>query len=158
MTRLNEVPAVTSISIDSECDVRAELDRLQSELEGLRDSVEARAQGARDYSLRLESVREAIEERRERERLFGENLFSDPAWDILLELFLGELAQQRIATSRLGQDAGVPPTTALRWTEKLEGSGLVIRRADPLDARRVFVALSPRGREMMEFYFSHHRR
>ena len=48
-------------------------------------------------------------------------------------------------TSALGLDSGVPPTTTLRWIAALEGKGLIERRRDPLDGRRVFIALSEAG-------------
>jgi DNA-binding MarR family transcriptional regulator len=87
-------------------------------------------------------VRKVISARRARERLFAPGLFADPAWDILLELFATSLANQRIAVSTLCARAAVPVTTALRWIHNLEEAGLVTRQEDPLDRRRVFVALS----------------
>jgi DNA-binding MarR family transcriptional regulator len=50
--------------------------------------------------------------------------------------------------------SAVPATTALRWISILERQGLLMREADPGDARRVYVRLSPRGYEAMLEYFS----
>ena len=97
-------------------------------------------------------VKAAIDARRQREQLFGADLFSDPAWDILLELFLAQVTQQRVATTDLGFAAGVPPTTALRWIDKLERAGWIARRKDPLDARRTFVQLSDSGCDRMQLF------
>jgi hypothetical protein len=99
-------------------------------------------------------IRALISERRRRERIFPTNLFSDPAWDMLLELYASSLEQQRTTTTNLCLSAAAPPTTALRWIGTLEQSGLVTKHGDPLDARRVFVALSATGKSMMERYFS----
>jgi DNA-binding MarR family transcriptional regulator len=87
------------------------------------------------------------------ESIFGDDLFADPAWDMLLELHAAELGQRRMATSELCIGAAVPATTALRWVEKLNQKGLVARRNDPLDGRRVWVELSPHGASLMRRYF-----
>jgi DNA-binding MarR family transcriptional regulator len=46
--------------------------------------------------------------------------------------------------------AETPATTALRRLADLEGAGLVERRPDPKDKRRVFIALTAEGREKLE--------
>lgn len=98
-------------------------------------------------------IRAIIKERRGRDAIFPPNLFGDPAWDMLLELYATSLEQQRIMTTNLCQSSAVPPTTALRWIGMLEEQGLIRKHGDPLDARRVFVALSERGKTMMETFF-----
>ncbi len=99
-----------------------------------------------------EFVREIIDARAARRRFFGDELFSDPAWDILLELYALRCLQQRTSVSKLCLAAGVPTTTALRWIEKLLSEQLVEREPDPLDGRRVWIALSDRGHEVMKSY------
>lgn len=98
-------------------------------------------------------VRRAIKERRNRDKFFSEHLFADPAWDMLLQLYVAELDQIRLATSSLCASAAVPTTTALRWISTLANEGLIDRRNDPLDGRRVFIALSAKGVRSMEAYF-----
>lgn len=93
-------------------------------------------------------------ERRRREHIFPTNLFSDPAWDMLLELYAACLEQQRVTTTNLCISAAVPATTALRWIGTLEQSGVITKHGDPLDARRVFIDLSATGKSMMERYFN----
>lgn len=139
---------------DTQREALTEIDRLQAQLDALKARLFGRSPQERNWAVRPVLVRRLIENRRERERIFGADLFSDPAWDILLELFLAELRQQRVAISNVGQASGVPPTTALRWIVKLETSGLISRRPDRLDARRVFIELSPAGREAMAAYFA----
>jgi len=94
-----------------------------------------------------------IRARNARTRFFPRGLFSEPAWDILLELYAAELAQRRVAAGQLCSHAGLAPTTGLRWLGILEASRLIMRHADPLDARRSFVALSSEGQQAMESYF-----
>lgn len=85
--------------------------------------------------------------------LFQEGLFSDPAWDILLELYALHLEQQRTSVSSVCVAASVPGSTAVRWIAKLEQDGLVRRTEDPLDARRSWIALSPDGVDRMRSFF-----
>lgn len=98
-------------------------------------------------------VRSLIKLRRARDRFFAGDIFADPAWDILLELYASELGQRRISVSALCMAAAVPPTTALRWINALESAGVIGRSADPRDGRRFFVALSALGLEAMNSYF-----
>ena len=103
--------------------------------------------------LSADSVRSVIRARRHRSRFFAEELFADPAWDMLLDLLQAELAQHRVPVSSLCIAAAVPATTALRWIKSMTDSGLFLRRADPHDGRRVFVELSPGASEGMRRYF-----
>jgi DNA-binding MarR family transcriptional regulator len=98
-------------------------------------------------------VRALIKQRRNRDRFLGDDLFADPAWDILLELYAAALGQLRTAVSSLCAGAAVPTTTALRWISLLEKKGMITRRADPIDGRRYFLMLSGEAREAMDAYF-----
>lgn len=81
--------------------------------------------------------------RRRRDAIFGKTLFADPAWDMLLDLFLArERGLRPISTSSLCIASGVPATTALRWIDLLVRQGLLSRHADPKDRRRVFIRLT----------------
>lgn len=81
--------------------------------------------------------------RRRRDKIFGARLFADPAWDMLLDLFLvKEKGLRPISTSSLCIASAVPSTTALRWIETLVQEGLFSRHADPVDKRRTFVHLT----------------
>ena len=103
--------------------------------------------------LSVDIVRSVIRARRLRSRFFAEELFADPAWDMLLDLLQAELAQHRVPVSSLCIAAAVPATTALRWIKSMTDAGLFLRRADPHDGRRVFVELSPGASEGMRRYF-----
>jgi len=99
-----------------------------------------------------EFARSIINARALRRELFDGNLFADPAWDMLLELYALSCEGRRISVSKLSFAAGVPATTALRWIDKLEAEGLVIRFEDPLDARRIWISLSDCGYSAMESF------
>ena len=102
----------------------------------------------------LEVVKGVVRARRLRERYFDPELFADPAWDILLELQQAEIAQYRVSVSSLCIAAHVPATTALRWISTLTDSGLVHRRPDPSDGRRMFMELTPSASNAMNRYFA----
>jgi DNA-binding MarR family transcriptional regulator len=105
-------------------------------------------------SVSVEQVRNVIRARRLRARFFSEELFADPAWDMLLDLLQAELAQLRVPVSSLCIAAAVPATTALRWLRTMVDQKLFIRRADPHDGRRVFVELAPDASQALRAYFA----
>lgn len=102
----------------------------------------------------MNAIKAVIRERRLRARFFDEELFADPAWDILLELLLAEVNQCRVPVSSLCVAANVPTTTALRYITSMTESGLLRRRSDPTDGRRVFVELSPQASDALHRYFA----
>ncbi len=88
-------------------------------------------------------IRAHIKARRLRERFLPADLFADPAWDMLLDLAAARKEGTRVSVSSLCIAGNVPTTTALRWIKTLIDRGLVARTADPDDARRSFIDLSP---------------
>jgi hypothetical protein len=99
-------------------------------------------------------IREIIKTRRLRERFFDAELFADPAWDILLDLRAAALEGQKVSVSSLCIAAAVPPTTALRWITAMTENGMLVRRQDPDDARRVFIDLSDDTAAKLDDYFA----
>lgn len=89
--------------------------------------------------------------RRRRDSVFGmPGLFGEPAWDVLLDLYLAHLDQRTVSVSSACIAACVPPTTALRYLTRLERSGLLKRKPDPTDNRRVLVSLTASAVELVE--------
>jgi DNA-binding MarR family transcriptional regulator len=101
-----------------------------------------------------EVVRKVIRARRLRANYFSEELFADPAWDMMLDLLQAEIAQLRVPVSSLCIAAAVPATTALRWLKTLVAQQLFVRRSDPHDGRRVFVELAPDTSKALRRYFT----
>ncbi len=97
-------------------------------------------------------IREMISLRRLRDSYFQKDLFADPAWDILLDLMASQLEGRRVSVSSLCIAAAVPATTALRWITAMTESGMLVRRHDPDDARRVFIGLSGEAEAMLRQY------
>jgi hypothetical protein len=86
-------------------------------------------------------ARAYLRHRRVREQLFPE-MFADPAWDLLLDLYAAAIEGRRVSVSSACIAAAVPPTTALRWIGILENQRLVVRIADPADRRCTHLQLS----------------
>lgn len=99
-------------------------------------------------------VLKVIRARRLRGRFLPDELFADPAWDMMLDLLHAELAQQRVSISKLCAASAVPATTALRWITTLVDRGILTRRADPHDARRYFIELSPETSSSLHRFFA----
>lgn len=99
-------------------------------------------------------VRNVIRRRRLRDRYFGPDLFADPAWDMLLDLYAARLEDTRVSVSSLCIAAAVPPTTALRWIGTLTAQKLFVRRADPEDRRRIYIDLSDEAADAMTAWFN----
>ena len=107
----------------------------------------------RSDAIDAQTLREIIKLRRMRDRFFPPDLFADPAWDILLDLKAAGQEGQHVSVSSLCIAAAVPPTTALRWITAMTESGMLVRRQDPADARRVFIALSDETSAKLDDYF-----
>lgn len=100
------------------------------------------------------SVRAILEARLARSSFFPGDLFSDPAWDMLLDLYAAELGQMRVSVTSLCIASNAPTSTALRWISALERQNLIERRPDPLDGRRFFISLTREAVERFKRYFS----
>lgn len=87
--------------------------------------------------------------RRLRETLFPSGLFADPTWDILIDLYASFLEHRSIGVSSACIAAHAPSTTALRHIKNMVNLGIIARRPDPYDNRRVYLELTPAARAAM---------
>ncbi|KPH66550.1 MarR family transcriptional regulator [Novosphingobium aerophilum] len=127
----------------------AGFDALVEDREGSKTSA------SQDHPIWVELARQTYDDRRRRTKIFqSEELFGEPAWDILLDLFIAAKERRRVSVTSACIGSAVPSTTALRWITILEKQGLLVREADPGDARRVYVKLSARGYAAMLEYFA----
>jgi DNA-binding MarR family transcriptional regulator len=92
--------------------------------------------------------------RRKREAIFntafGDGLFADPAWDLLLDLYIHNTRQRKISVSSACLAATVPTTTALRYITELLKRGLIERVPHPLDGRSYLLNLTAPAIQSME--------
>lgn len=92
--------------------------------------------------------------RRLRDRHFDADLFADPAWDMLLDLFIQRAKGRRVDVTSICNASQVPETTALRWLGIIQKRGWISRETDSRDRRRVFVGLSRSGEVAVTEYLT----
>jgi len=114
--------------------VAPELPPLASEASG--------GEGRGDFIMEARFARHMLRQRRRREAMLGKELFADPAWDMLLDLFAAEVEGRRVSKSSLVIAASVPQSTALRWMSDLVNAGQLERYPDTADGRRTFISLT----------------
>lgn len=93
-----------------------------------------------------------LNRRRARLDFFDSALFSEPAWEILLDLFVATLDDKRVSVTSACLATSCPPTTALRWIGILEKKGLIFRSEDPRDQRRSWLSMTEKGEFRMRSY------
>lgn len=87
--------------------------------------------------------------RRKRDTLFGQLIFAEPEWDILLDLFAQSGFGRRVSMSSLCIAAAVPTTTAVRCINAMVDQGVLTKSPDATDARRVLIDLTEESRQKM---------
>ena len=98
-------------------------------------------------------VRKMVRVRNARNQFFEKGFFSDPAWDILLDLTAARAEHKRVSVTSLCIASGAPATTALRWINLMIERGLLLKVEDDVDRRRAFVSLSEPTADAMARYF-----
>ncbi|MDY7097380.1 MAG: MarR family winged helix-turn-helix transcriptional regulator [Pseudomonadota bacterium] len=100
-------------------------------------------------------ARATYAKRRKRVSIFEDpELFGEPAWDILLDLYIAQIEGKPVSVSSACIGSASPPTTGLRWLGVLADQKLVLREHDPLDQRRVLVRLTEKALKLMDEYFA----
>ena len=93
-------------------------------------------------TMALTSAKNLYGFRRKRDKLIDDEIFGEPCWDMLLDLYEANKQGKAISISSACIAASVPSTTALRWMNVLIQRGHIERFDDPKDARRSFVQLT----------------
>jgi len=102
----------------------------------------------------LTAAVKAKEQRNVRPRfLGGEDLFGEPAWDILLDLFIRQTRDEKISVPKVSIGDQAPAKTTLRWFLVLEENGLIAQEQDPDNTNQVLLRFTPTGYEAMLRYF-----
>lgn len=101
----------------------------------VRSEADARITAA-DIGRIIRSAREGIGQ------FFDAELFADPAFDMLLFVFLEEEAGRPVETSACYRASGVPRTTAVRWINMMVSNGMFESAPHPTDRRLALLSLS----------------
>ena len=122
-------------------------------IEPLIDPREAPREGIPHDHL-IDLARRIYDTRRARTRYFHDSLLGEPMWDMLLALFCLPSRGERLAVTSLANAADIPPTTGLRWIERMERHELIERTQDPRDGRRVYLKLTDKGAQLMRDFLA----
>lgn len=99
----------------------------------------------------LQKAADIYKFRQRRAQLLPAELFGEPGWDILLDLFMARLQKRRVSVTSACIGSRVPPTTALRWISMSVDRGILERTECPNDQRVSWVKLSdPATKAMIE--------
>jgi DNA-binding MarR family transcriptional regulator len=86
--------------------------------------------------------------------MFSAGMFGEPAWELLLNLYVMDIDGPRLTIGALIETAECPQTTALRWLHYLQDQGLIVKQEHPGDARTAFVRLTDKARLALDQYLS----
>jgi DNA-binding MarR family transcriptional regulator len=134
--------------------VRARLQAMAFEIARISSDIDAPVPGKTPFqeSAELRLAKQLIKERRARDQMFPANLFGEPAWDMLLDLFVAAGERRKVTVSNAAAAACVPSTTGQRYVNYMFDQALLVKYPDPVDTRRVLVALTPHAHEMTVNY------
>ena len=93
--------------------------------------------------------------RRARHSEFGPDLFSEPAWDVLLELHAAALGARKLSLADLARAIDTPESTTARWVAVLADRGLVSSDDDMAQPGRRWISLTPEGASKMKRLAGH---
>ena len=158
-SRSNSSPDGVFIPASDALEIVRLLKLLQTRLGNSRDGKIERAtaqdnkpSGCSVRTLLQARARAIFAERNRRSRFFSKSIFGEPAWEMLVTLYI--MDGRRVTVGNLVNMIDAPQTTALRWMQYLERRQYVKRRPDPDDKRVVCIELLDAGRERLDAYFS----
>lgn len=99
-------------------------------------------------------ARRLLEEMDARTAAFADAVPVEPAWPMMLDLYVRGAQRKRVSVSDACIASRAPPTTALRWIADLEKQGYIERARDTVDRRRSFLALSDAAFSQMSGYLA----
>lgn len=120
-----------------------------------RDHLRPRAVAAAIPALLLGRAIQARRLRATMSAFLPPDLLVDPAWDMMLELFIAVGSGERLHVKDLILLSGESAASAIRRIDRLQAAGLLVRKPAPEDHRRVQVDLTDRGRAAMAAMLGH---
>lgn len=117
------------------------------------EALAGRGERGPDQNEFLAWAQTTLRARRLRLQHLPSSMFGEPAWEMLLWLYVVEKSGARQTVTLLCKASGAPATTAMRWIDYLEQQKYVTRGESPTDRRIVYVDVSASGRQAVESYF-----
>jgi hypothetical protein len=102
----------------------------------------------------IDEARREYRNRREREQVFGPGIAADPAWDILLDLFIARDESREVTVFSVCAATAVAEGPILRCIAHLVEAKLITRGPHSSDPRSIFLTLSDPAAAMMCDYFN----
>ena len=93
-------------------------------------------------------------ERRRRDQYFPTGLFGEPAWDMMLALFIAREDGRELTFAEAYEAAGVRPGPGRALIRRLEADGMVRRSRARGDRKRQSVALTDNAVERLSDYLA----
>lgn len=112
----------------------------------------APAGSTRERASPVAVARTLLAQRQSRLDFFPAELFHEPAWDMLLALYVADEERQTMNVKTLVATTSAPVTTSQRWIDHLHKLKLIDRIIDPVDRRRVEISLSDTGQRAVIAY------
>jgi DNA-binding MarR family transcriptional regulator len=103
----------------------------------------------RDHDLRR-IARRILEFRRSRASFLNPAMLGEPAYEMLLCLYIAEDPGEPLTPARLAELTDVPHSSALRWIDYLVDKELVTRGAHPKDRRATVIDLTSKGKQALD--------
>ena len=97
------------------------------------------------WKARAETASRYLKLRANRDDIADAQLLSDPAWDMLLDLFVGHITGRDISVTSACLASRRPATTSLRYIDRMAKDGLVRREKDPRDHRKVYLRMTEKA-------------
>lgn len=103
----------------------------------------------------LARARQARQLRSTMSAFLPRDLLVDPAWDMMIDLFIAVATGERLYVKDLILMSGESVASAMRRIDRLQEAALLARQPDPIDHRRVHVGLTARGQSAMAAMLEH---
>lgn len=101
----------------------------------------------------VQRAKAAVDRRELRKIFLNPTMFGEPAFDLLLALYVSSTSPV-VSASELGAVVGLSPSSTMRWLKFLVNEGLVLTAEEEIDdPDTMAVALTERGRTSLDDYF-----
>ena len=130
------------------------LSRTEPRQVGAARSAPSRADRQVDRKTLLDRANEIFADRRLRPQFFGNSMFGEAGWDLLLALYIYGQHPGGTSVSSLIRFSGAPQTTVLRWLDYLEARKWVDRDRMQTNRKQANVHITTEAREALDAYLA----